>query len=215
MGRGMNKSTQQQRPAAPAKPKRTYRNNRRRVIVSALRQCILRQGYADTTITDIANAADLSLSHLLYYYPGKDEILIDLVTEHHSRISETMRIEQTGDPIAMIDAMVDKIFIATAAEELTLLRAFVGLAAHKPELNAILEKYAVVGFRQFEQIFELVPRQADLSPEDAANLAGALWLGLMIQIDVRSARDEAKTRRLLRTALMRMARLDGEDALRW
>ncbi len=208
-GAGMtNNATQKPGGGGTHRTKRTYRNNRRQTIISALRQCILRAGYADTTITDIANEANISLSHLLYYYPGKDDILIDLVTEHHSRISETMRVDQAADPIDMIEAMVDKIFIATAAEELALLREFVGLAVHKPELNAILEEYASIGYRQFEQIFEMLPPQDDFSPADGANLAGALWLGLMVQVDVRSARDERETRRLFRTALMRIARLD-------
>lgn len=204
-------TTRQPQPANMARTKRNNRNNRQLDIVAALRQCILRSGYADTTITDVANEAGISVSHLLYYYPGKDEILIDLVTEHHSRIGETIQVDRSEDPLAMIETMVDKIFVATSAEELALLREIVGLAVHKPQLNTILEEYASAGFRQFEMIFEAAPRQAGLSPADAANLAGALWLGLMVQVDVRTARNESEIRRLFRTALVRIACLDETD----
>src|SRR3974377_650880 len=50
-------------------------DKRRRGIFQALHDCVIAQGYAKTTLADIARAAGMSPSHLLYYFPGRDAIL--------------------------------------------------------------------------------------------------------------------------------------------
>jgi len=48
-------------------------------IVDALKRCMVAQGYADTSLSDLARTAGISVSHFLYYYPSKDAVLIDLL----------------------------------------------------------------------------------------------------------------------------------------
>ncbi len=50
-------------------------DQRRRRIFKSLHDCILSQGYVKTTLADIASGADMTASHLLYYFKGKEAIL--------------------------------------------------------------------------------------------------------------------------------------------
>ena len=60
-----------------AKKKIPRGENRRKRIFSSLHDCIIKKGYSKTTLADIAKSADMSPSHLLYYFDGKDAILED------------------------------------------------------------------------------------------------------------------------------------------
>lgn len=48
---------------------------RRLAILTALGECVNTKGYAKTTLAEVARAAGLSPSHVLYYYRGKAAIL--------------------------------------------------------------------------------------------------------------------------------------------
>jgi AcrR family transcriptional regulator len=190
------------------KPVRSNKNNRKGKIVSAFHDCILRKGYADTSITDVASEAGLSLSHLLYYYSNKDEILIDLAIEHHRKVLDSIKFDIPATPEQKIDTLVHNMFVVTSPDELKLLREFVGLSPHKPELRQIVQEYAAQTFAHLSDIFSKSPRQPGLSVSEAADLAGALWLGLMIQADSRARLDEDETRKLFQKALVMIARIE-------
>ena len=49
--------------------------DRKRIILRALHDCILRKGYVKTTLADIATESGMSASHLLYYFRGKEAML--------------------------------------------------------------------------------------------------------------------------------------------
>lgn len=50
-------------------------DQRRDAILNALGECVNTKGYAKTTLAEVARAAGLSPSHVLYYYRGKGAIL--------------------------------------------------------------------------------------------------------------------------------------------
>jgi AcrR family transcriptional regulator len=190
------------------KSARSNKNNRKGKIISAFHDCILRKGYADTSITDIAGEAGLSLSHLLYYYKNKDEILIDLAIDHHRKALDSIKFDAPATPREKIETVVHNMFVMTSLDELKLLREFIGLTPHKPELRQIVQEYAAQIFTHLADIFSKSPRQPGLSVSEAADLAGALWLGLMIQADSRAALDEDETRKLFQKALVMIAKLE-------
>ena len=45
------------------------------MILDALHDCVIKKGYAKTTLADIADTAGMYPSHLLYYYNGKEAVL--------------------------------------------------------------------------------------------------------------------------------------------
>ncbi|MDH3641507.1 MAG: TetR/AcrR family transcriptional regulator, partial [Gammaproteobacteria bacterium] len=70
-------------------------DERRKRILEALHDCVIEQGYARTTLADVARTASMSPSHLLYYFRGKDAILEHYFQNAAERIVE--RMENMGD----------------------------------------------------------------------------------------------------------------------
>ena len=56
----------------PTKPKGTQT---KQDIIEAFTTCVLKQGYAKTTMVDVAKEAKLFPSNLFYYFASKDELL--------------------------------------------------------------------------------------------------------------------------------------------
>ena len=185
------------------------RKKRSAEIIGALRTCLLQKGYADTSITDVANEAGLSVSHLLYYYSGKDEILLELSRELHQRVLDSIAIHVNEQPEERIHLLVHNMFVGVSRDELALLREIIGLAPHKPALQDDVENYAKTVSQHFERLFEQSPRQPGVSAADSATLAGALWIGLMIQAAFQTQLDENVVRRLFRKALLMLANLEN------
>ena len=74
-------------------------DQRRRRIFKSLHDCILAQGYVKTTLADIAKRADMSASHLLYYFKGKEDILeqyFQTVAERFTEKLDGFQVLSTG-----------------------------------------------------------------------------------------------------------------------
>src|SRR5271156_4856808 len=54
----------------------TGRQRRRAIILKALRQCLTKKGLEATALNDVASAAGMSPSALLYYYPNLHAIVV-------------------------------------------------------------------------------------------------------------------------------------------
>ncbi|MDP5055163.1 MAG: TetR/AcrR family transcriptional regulator, partial [Congregibacter sp.] len=79
------------------RPPRSKAEQRRRKIFRSLHDCIIANGYSKTTLAHIAKGADMSPSHLLYYFQGKDRILeeyfADVATWFLKRVSDISQKE--------------------------------------------------------------------------------------------------------------------------
>ena len=53
----------------------TQKNNRKMNVFRSLHDRIIEKGYAGTTLEDIARGANMTPSHLLYYFNGKEDVL--------------------------------------------------------------------------------------------------------------------------------------------
>jgi AcrR family transcriptional regulator len=73
-----------------AQNKRIRDAKRELILTTALNQFSLK-GYYSTRIQDIAEAADISQGLMYYYYPSKEAIYIDLVSDSVEKINETAR----------------------------------------------------------------------------------------------------------------------------
>ena len=88
----------------------TRGGKRRALILSAFHDCIISKGYAKTTLRDVAQAADMSASHLLYYFPGKDIMLEHYFENVAERIVERIETFQDELPEKQIDLLADLFF---------------------------------------------------------------------------------------------------------
>jgi len=73
-----------------AQNKRIRDAKRELILTTALNQFSLK-GYYSTRIQDIAEAADISQGLMYYYYPSKEAVYIDLVSDSVEKINETAR----------------------------------------------------------------------------------------------------------------------------
>jgi len=172
---------------------------------------MLTKGFAETSLTDLANSANMSVSHLLYYYPSKDAVLFDLSEQINARIWADVTASGEEPPEERIHALVENVFVhgAVHKSELAILRELIALSTHRPELQAKLQAYNGKMMGYLEDLFSKVPRQPGLTALDAAEVAGAIWVGLVTNADYDERLNASRARRLFRRTLLLLANLDS------
>jgi len=152
---------------------------RRREIFKALHDCVIAQGYAKTTLADVARAAGMSPSHLLYYFSGKDAILEQYFADVSLRIIERMKGFQAEDPERRISLLAELFFggqKVTKSEIGFMLECF-GAAVHDKRLNR--EKTRLDRFCKsyLQDLFEQLPC-GPTRAKAAAEVSYAMLVGL-------------------------------------
>lgn len=145
----------------------------------ALHDCIIDQGYAKTSLADVARAAGMSPSHLLYYFPGKDAILAQYFAHVTNRIInrlESFRNETSDRQIHLLATLFFAGRGITKAEVGFMLECF-GVAVHDPELGrqkTDLDRYCKAYIRELFENSPCGPARA----AESAEVAYALLVGL-------------------------------------
>lgn len=82
---------------------------RQRIITAAMR-CVAEVGYAQTTIREIARAADMTSGSLYHYFPNKSELLKATGEEIEAFVLPRLRaaVAQSDDLIDQLDAVLDE-----------------------------------------------------------------------------------------------------------
>lgn len=77
--------------------RKTTQANRERIIAVAAK-LIIERGVANTTLADIAVAANISKGTLYYYYPTKGDLIFDIAERHMNRMTQKIFrwIEESG-----------------------------------------------------------------------------------------------------------------------
>lgn len=175
---------------------------RRKRIFQALHDCIIDKGYSKTTLADIARTAEMTPSHLLYYFSGKDAILEDYFENVAQRIVERMERFRTETPERRIDQLVDLFFAGkgiTMSEIGFMLECF-GVAVHDKQLHS--EKAALDRFCKtyLEELFVESPCGASMA-RDSAEIAYATLIGLRTAVYFDDRVDLPSARRLFRDSI--------------
>lgn len=167
-----------QRHSAPP-TLRVRGKKRRKRILEALHDCVIEQGYSKTTLADIARAAGMSPSHLLYYFSGKDDILEQYFEIVATRIRERIDGFRGESVKRQIDLLAELFFAGkgiTRSEIGFMLECF-GVAVHDPTLHrekADLDKFCKAYLRE---LFK-ASSGGTTTAKDAAELAYAILIGL-------------------------------------
>ena len=66
------------------------RPSKRQRLVAAARELVYRQGVAGTTLADIAQAADVPVGNVYYYFKTKDDIIAAVVQTHGDRLESAL-----------------------------------------------------------------------------------------------------------------------------
>lgn len=152
---------------------------RRQRILNAFHDCIIRQGYGKTTLRDVAREADMTASHLLYYFSGKDAILEHYFENVARRIMERIDSFGSESPQKQIDLLSELFFAGkgiTRSEIGFMLECF-GVAVHDKGLRRKKKQLDRFCKNSLKELFKLSPCGPD-NAEDSAEIAYAILIGL-------------------------------------
>jgi len=184
------------------------RNDQRRArIVEALRQCMLERGYAGTSLVDVARAAGMTPSHLLYYYKGKDAILNAYWQDYADSVLARLR-EIESEPLERrIDLLADVLLSGEKATQadLGLFLEFCGLAVHHKELYQTKCQFDRAFKAWMARQFEDGPRKLGQYTKISAESAYSLLMGLCTSAYFDERLGFERARALLRHTLRQLA----------
>jgi AcrR family transcriptional regulator len=153
---------------------------RRKAILRALHVCVIAKGYSKTTLADIAEAAGMYPSHLLYYFDGKEAILEQYFQDVADKILSKIK-SFSGETVERQIELLANLFFAGEGIKKTeigfMLESF-GVAVNdsvlreeKAELDRQCKDYLRV-------LFEMSPRRSVQPARDSAEIAYAMLIGL-------------------------------------
>ena len=152
----------------------------RTAVLDAARQLLVREGYRDLSMRDVANSVGCSVSSIYLYFAGKDELVHTLMDEGFDRWYRHMRsiADGEGTPGAKLEAIC---------------RAYVEFGLGNREYYEIMymfhsdrmARYPKELFRRARRNFDLMSELAQAyapesfaTPDDARIAATALWATL-------------------------------------
>ena len=153
---------------------------RRRKIFKSLHDCIEVEGYANTSLQDIANRAEMSASHLCYYFSGKDAILLEYFESVSARILEQVEALSKGAPQEQIKALADFWFKgkARSRKEIGIMLECFGVAVNHEALCQAKNRFDETCKSYLITLFDDAPSVLGQSSRDAAEVCYALTIGL-------------------------------------
>jgi AcrR family transcriptional regulator len=193
-------------PVGP-RTKLTRGEQRRKQIFRSLHDCILKKGYSKTTLADIAGSADMSPSHLLYYFKGKDAILEDYFQNVALQILERMDSFSEHSPQVQINEMA-KLFFAGAGitkSEIGFMLECFGVAVNDKVLRKEKAELDIRCKGYLTELFKQTPRQFIASAKDCAEVSYAMLIGLRSAVYFDDNLELANARRLFKTTMSSLA----------
>jgi AcrR family transcriptional regulator len=198
------------RSTAPRGNRKSRGDQRRTLIFKSLHDCIIDRGYPKTTLADIAAGADMSASHLLYYFKGKEAML-----EHYFEnvaVSFVERIDGFGDqpPAQQINLLADFWFKSSAGakSEIGFMLECFGVAVNDEVLRVTKAGFDARCKAYLISIFENTPAAFMNSSKDAAEIAYALMIGLRSAVYFDDDIDLKDAHRLFHASMTTMCGLD-------
>jgi AcrR family transcriptional regulator len=185
---------------------------RQAAIVEAFDRCMQAKGYAHTSLNDVAAAAGMSPSHLLYYFSGKQAILEMYFRAAERTIVAELAAPAHEGPAARIDHVASFVFggwIRSRGDQLTALELFTQ-AVHHRTLRQIRSRFDKRMKAYLADIFRQCPRLISASADDAAQEAYGLLLGLVATSYFDERLTLARARDLFRAGARRLAGLPPE-----
>jgi TetR/AcrR family transcriptional repressor of bet genes len=173
-------------------PREGIKEARRIQLIEATVDCIARRGFADLTLAQVAEAAQLSVGIVNFYFKSKDALLI--ATFKHIlddyRASAVQAREKAGpSPVARIEATIENDFhrLFINRKRVTVWYAFWGEARWRPEFLRLCQEMSAALYADLRAVFQDLIRQGGYDHLDADQVTrgfGAmidgLWLDILI-----------------------------------
>lgn len=156
-----------------------YHHEQRRHIMQALHRCIRRKGYAFTSLRDLAEEANMSASHVRYYFDGKD-VVLEYYLEHFIQI-----VRHDLDEIAVLPverrivAIADRFFgERVTRDRISVLFEIFGIAIHNKRLHALKVAHDKQVMAMIQRTLAEARGLSEKKVEDDAVALHALLVGL-------------------------------------
>lgn len=206
----MTDTQEKPKEKAPKKPDRGH--ERRKTILWALHDCMIEKGYAQTTLADVAAAAKMYPSHLLYYFKGKDAILQQYFQNVSVQIVDRINGFRALEPREQIEELTNLFFAGSGItkSEIGLMLECFGVAVNdkvlrreKAELDATCKAY-------LKDLIEKSPGGFIANTSDAAEVAYATLIGLRTAVYFDQDFDLAEAHRVFHKTMLKMTGLPPE-----
>lgn len=157
------------------KPSRIQMRNRRLILDAAL-DVFSRDGFGGATLDSIASGAGLSKPNVLYYFEGKTEIYVTLLSQLlETWLDPLIELDPDGDPVEELLAYVQRkldMSLELPAES----KLFAGeMLQGAPRMRAHLEDELKPLFDQKCAIIQNWIDTGRLAPVDPAHLIFSIW----------------------------------------
>jgi AcrR family transcriptional regulator len=161
--------------AAPGR-RQLQKQERERRILTAARKLFDRNGYAKTSMEDVAERAGLAVGTLYNYFRSKDDLLLAIMRREADRlvrIAEGILANPPDDPVIAIAAMADLFVESITAEERMLWRELFAASIGSPQdLGARLLELDMQIVAQLSALLEKMRAHgsiaADIDPSETA-----------------------------------------------
>ena len=168
-------------PMSP--PQAGLRERKKARTRAALREHALRlfreKGYQNTTVEQIAAAAEVSPSTFFRYFPTKEDLVLQ--DDMDTRMVEAFEHQPPGlGPIAAVRAATREVLASYSAADVDLIRETTRLTMTVPEIRArAMDEFA----RTITVVADAVAKRAGRSPDDLAvrTVAGAI-IGVIMSV---------------------------------
>jgi AcrR family transcriptional regulator len=153
---------------------------RRRRILQAFHDCVIEKGYSKVALADIARAADMAPSHLLYYFRGKDAMLEHYFQDVATRINERIDRFRGESPERQLELLGELFFTGRTVtrSEIGLMHECFGIAVHDTQLKRIKTEFDARTKGYLADLFRQLPGRSLFRAQDAAEVAYAILFGL-------------------------------------
>jgi AcrR family transcriptional regulator len=185
-------------------------DKRRRLIFKSLHDCILAQGYVKTTLADIAKGADMTPSHLLYYFKGKEAILEQYFENVSVSFLDKIEELSSQEPREQIQSLTDFWFRgeASAVKEIGFMLECFGAAVNDKVLKITKRDFDERCKSHLADIFDASPSVFMSNSKDAAEIAYSLMIGLRSAVYFDSDIDQDDAHRLFLNSFLTMSGLE-------
>jgi AcrR family transcriptional regulator len=190
----------------PRKAGKSKGHLRRHLIVRALHDLMLAKGYAETSLSDLAEAVGMSVSHLLYYFDSKEAVLEELCGKINTRVLTNITPPSDDSPEQRIMALVDHVFTGRGRprQEYRLTAEMAALSVNRPKIRQLITEFNEQWSASLTIWFQQIPRPSGISAEDASVRTRAVLAGLVNNAQFDAHLGVRRLHRLFRLALLDM-----------
>lgn len=169
-------------------PKLNMKNTRKEQVIKATKNCIVRQGLSNISMTNIATEAGVSTGIIYHYFENKEDVLLHVLKDSflnsHTLVMET--VEPLTTPQEKLQSHLENINAVPKENPqfyLVLLN-YLGEAKHHPEIQKVVKKF----FNNLKAYTDDYLQDTTLSHQQRENLsvmiyALGLGLGIMWTMD--------------------------------